>query len=623
MKLGSRIVELRKKANMTQENLAEQINVSRQAVSKWETDAAIPDGDNLVQLAKVFGITVDELLNTEVEGSAIIKEKKLKKNSSAKIAIIAVSVIAILLVGTLTILHLIKKNEKSAEVIPEVIVEDHYQVSAGRQFSLYLDNEGNVSGMGENDYKQLNLEGWENIIEISAGGFHSLGLKEDGTVVATGYNNWGQIKVEDWSDIIQVSAGRYHSVGLKSDGTVVCVGGEKGSGVCDVKNWNGIIQVSAGRYGTVGLTEDGTLVYAGKNVEGLANFASWKNIVQVAAGTYHTVALLDDGTVLCTGRNGNKSCEVKDWTNIVKIAAGGYHTVGLKEDGTVVATGDNSYGQLNVASWENIIDISGGRYHTIAVTKEGEFLAIGDNRFGQLNGKESIKAGKESNQNSEDKNTDANTITLNVKATHLKWNVEQITNGEKKGYRITWEYEGDYLYFRVNDNSNCNINSESYLSKETTSNSIEYFFDNFTAGNAMQNVGNSFNKAVCIYVITEEKDGVLYGYFDGHSFEAEVINLYTPTLKKDNVTYDVSTDILVVPKGKNIYKYSIIIDLGEDGKIVLPDSLDNKIKLKETLTELGYDSDKYDTVLVALKYVGDGKYTISSDFSNSIEIKIK
>ncbi len=66
--IGTRIKELRKKKDMTQEKLAEYLNVSFQAVSKWETGAASPDLAMIVPLARLFGVSTDELFglsNTE------------------------------------------------------------------------------------------------------------------------------------------------------------------------------------------------------------------------------------------------------------------------------------------------------------------------------------------------------------------------------------------------------------------------------------------------------------------------------------------------------------------------------------------------------------------------------
>ena len=62
---ANRLYELRKKNGLSQEELADKLGISRQAVSKWERAEASPDTDNLILLAKLYGITLDELLNAE------------------------------------------------------------------------------------------------------------------------------------------------------------------------------------------------------------------------------------------------------------------------------------------------------------------------------------------------------------------------------------------------------------------------------------------------------------------------------------------------------------------------------------------------------------------------------
>lgn len=62
---ANRLQNLRKKNGYSQEELAEKIGISRQAVSKWERAEASPDTDNLILLARLYGVTLDELLNTE------------------------------------------------------------------------------------------------------------------------------------------------------------------------------------------------------------------------------------------------------------------------------------------------------------------------------------------------------------------------------------------------------------------------------------------------------------------------------------------------------------------------------------------------------------------------------
>lgn len=67
---ANRLLQYRKMNNLSQEELAEKIGVSRQAVSKWERAEASPDTDNLVLLAEVYGVTLDELLKGENEPEA-------------------------------------------------------------------------------------------------------------------------------------------------------------------------------------------------------------------------------------------------------------------------------------------------------------------------------------------------------------------------------------------------------------------------------------------------------------------------------------------------------------------------------------------------------------------------
>ena len=64
---ANRLFQYRKKHNLSQEELAEKIGVSRQAISKWERAEASPDTDNLIILAKIYGVTLDELLQGESE----------------------------------------------------------------------------------------------------------------------------------------------------------------------------------------------------------------------------------------------------------------------------------------------------------------------------------------------------------------------------------------------------------------------------------------------------------------------------------------------------------------------------------------------------------------------------
>ena len=64
IEIANRLVELRKKAGYSQEELAAKLGVSRQAVSKWERSESSPDTDNLIVLAKIYNVSLDSLLDT-------------------------------------------------------------------------------------------------------------------------------------------------------------------------------------------------------------------------------------------------------------------------------------------------------------------------------------------------------------------------------------------------------------------------------------------------------------------------------------------------------------------------------------------------------------------------------
>ena len=67
IEIANRLVNLRKEKGFSQDQLAEKIGVSRQAVSKWERSEASPDTDNLIMLARLYEVSLDELLRTEDE----------------------------------------------------------------------------------------------------------------------------------------------------------------------------------------------------------------------------------------------------------------------------------------------------------------------------------------------------------------------------------------------------------------------------------------------------------------------------------------------------------------------------------------------------------------------------
>lgn len=80
MTFGEKLKEIRKRFGLTQEKLSGLINVSRQAITKWENDEGLPDITNLQELSKLFGITIDYLLDKDNNLPALTLRKELDKD---------------------------------------------------------------------------------------------------------------------------------------------------------------------------------------------------------------------------------------------------------------------------------------------------------------------------------------------------------------------------------------------------------------------------------------------------------------------------------------------------------------------------------------------------------------
>lgn len=82
MNIGEKLFELRKEKNLSQEEVAEKLNVTRQTVSKWETNQSTPDFDKIIPLCELFGIGAEELLTgkkPQEKQENILEEPQIEK----------------------------------------------------------------------------------------------------------------------------------------------------------------------------------------------------------------------------------------------------------------------------------------------------------------------------------------------------------------------------------------------------------------------------------------------------------------------------------------------------------------------------------------------------------------
>lgn len=82
MELGEKILELRKKMNFSQEELAEKVNVTRQTISKWELGETCPDIKQAKELSKIFSISLDEMVGNDISEVVVEKVSNTEKLAS-------------------------------------------------------------------------------------------------------------------------------------------------------------------------------------------------------------------------------------------------------------------------------------------------------------------------------------------------------------------------------------------------------------------------------------------------------------------------------------------------------------------------------------------------------------
>ena len=90
MKFNEKLVNLRKKHNLSQEQVAEKLKVARQTISKWELGETTPEMDKLIMISELYNITLDELMKEENEGKVV---NDFNNTNSQKLAGITIKIL--------------------------------------------------------------------------------------------------------------------------------------------------------------------------------------------------------------------------------------------------------------------------------------------------------------------------------------------------------------------------------------------------------------------------------------------------------------------------------------------------------------------------------------------------
>lgn len=143
MKLNEKLVFLRKRAGLSQQELAEKLCLSRQSISKWESGAGVPATEHLVRIGKLLHVSLDVLLDDEADLqdnfernlTELDRSAEVRKPSRVKQGLIAICVL--LLFAMAVSWHCTGSDDSSQEIIPmEELERDRVDISSTEEFQV-------------------------------------------------------------------------------------------------------------------------------------------------------------------------------------------------------------------------------------------------------------------------------------------------------------------------------------------------------------------------------------------------------------------------------------------------------------------------------------------------------
>lgn len=155
MELGKQIYELRKKANLSQEQLAEKVGVSRQTISKWELGETAPDIKQAQVLSQVFSVSLDELTGNDTKEVIYKKVSNTEKLAGLIIKVIKIWGIIILACLIVTVVGIVLfgfvRGEGSVEFENNVEKVTFTEVVGEEAYIITIGSDGYFEGIGMSD----------------------------------------------------------------------------------------------------------------------------------------------------------------------------------------------------------------------------------------------------------------------------------------------------------------------------------------------------------------------------------------------------------------------------------------------------------------------------------------
>lgn len=107
--LGENILKLRKKSGLSQEQLGEKVNVTRQTISNWELNETTPNSEQLKLLSKALNVSIDELLDNDIKGVIETKVNEIDINIVKNNNLLKILFVIIIVIIAITIAFVLSK----------------------------------------------------------------------------------------------------------------------------------------------------------------------------------------------------------------------------------------------------------------------------------------------------------------------------------------------------------------------------------------------------------------------------------------------------------------------------------------------------------------------------------
>ena len=155
MEIGKKIMELRKKSGLSQEELAERVGVARQTISKWELGETSPDLKQSKELSKIFKVSLDELTDNNIKDILVEKTSNTEKLAGLILRLMKFIVVFIIVLPILLIaLRIVFKNiyEHNAGRLMNVSIKCNLHDNNYSYEFVYHENNGQIKEAGGDGY---------------------------------------------------------------------------------------------------------------------------------------------------------------------------------------------------------------------------------------------------------------------------------------------------------------------------------------------------------------------------------------------------------------------------------------------------------------------------------------